>query len=201
MNNRFQIEKFTRLYNINKSQKIFPRINGFFNTGRNSIVSSEAEVRCWRGPKIVNVGKYCSLGRCYFIIDGNHNPSFATTFPFRELCINHSAPWNDLSKDIPVVKNDVWICDDAYIHAGVVINNGSIIAANSVVTKDVPSYAIVAGNPAKVVKYRFDDNIIARFNNIEWWDLPEDFIVSTLAPCIDDVEKFLLLAETYKSKL
>jgi virginiamycin A acetyltransferase len=86
-------------------------------------------------------------------------------------------------------------------YAGVIINNGAIIAGNSVVTKDVPSYSIVAGNPAKVVKYRFNNDIIKRLNCVEWWDLPEDFVITKLSTHIDDIELFLNLAENYRKSL
>ena len=177
---------------------VLPKINGNFKIGKHSLVSSEAEIRCWKLPQTVHVGKFCSVGKCYFIIDANHNPNYASTFPFKELLLSWDAPLNELQKSIPVIQNDVWICDESYIHSGVTIHNGAIIAGNSVVTKDVPPYAVVAGNPARIVKYRFDEKIIERLLDIQWWDLPDDFIMKTLAPNIDNIETFLLNAEEYK---
>lgn len=69
-----------------------------------------------------------------------------------------------------VVGNDVWFGYDSLIKNGVTIGNGAIIAARAVVIKDVPAYSIVAGNPAKVVKMRFDDKTIERLQKIAWWD-------------------------------
>jgi len=69
-----------------------------------------------------------------------------------------------------VVGNDVWIGYAAYISRGVTIGNGAVIAAHAVVTRDVPPYAIVAGVPAKVVRYRFDEEIIACLERLQWWD-------------------------------
>ena len=93
------------------------------------------------------------------------------------------------------VGNDVWIADDVIIHSGIIIGDGSIIAGQSVVTKDVPPYAVVAGNPARIVKYRFSPDIIQRFINVKWWDLPESIVISKLACINNDPIKFLEVAE------
>jgi serine acetyltransferase len=75
-----------------------------------------------------------------------------------------------------IVENDVWIGAKATIMSGVRVSNGSIVAAGSVVTKDVPPYAIVAGNPAKVVKYRFNEEQIDKLLKISWWEWDEQKI-------------------------
>jgi acetyltransferase-like isoleucine patch superfamily enzyme len=67
------------------------------------------------------------------------------------------------------IGHDVWIGANAYLRGGIKVGNGAIIGASAVVTKDVPPYAIVVGNPARVVRYRFDDKTIERFQKIEWW--------------------------------
>jgi chloramphenicol O-acetyltransferase type B len=173
-------------------------VNGTLKLGDFSLASADAEVRCYRGPRTISVGKYCSIGKCYFIIDANHNPSFASTYPFSELFISPRAPSNELKKSIPTVGNDVWIGDEAYIYAGVNIGDGAVIAGNSVVTKDVEPYSIVAGNPAKPVKYRFDEDIVKRYIEVKWWNLPDEIVAHKLAPHIDNPIKFLKLAENYK---
>jgi acetyltransferase-like isoleucine patch superfamily enzyme len=197
-----QLHKLVRVYktNINNFNqvRIFPRVNGSLKLGKFSLASNDAEVRCYRGPKDVTVGKYSSIGKCYFIIDGNHNPSFASTYPFCELFISTKAPYNELKKSIPTVGNDVWIGDEAYIYSGVNIGDGAVVAGNSVVTKDVPPYSIVAGNPARIVKYRFDKNTIERYIKLEWWNLPDKVIADKLAPNLDDPIKFITIAERYR---
>jgi len=75
-----------------------------------------------------------------------------------------------------LIGNDVWVGESSMIMGGVKIGDGAVIAARSVVTKNVPPYAIVAGVPAKVVKYRFDEETINRLLDIKWWDLPEQVI-------------------------
>ena len=74
------------------------------------------------------------------------------------------------------------------------IGNGAVVGAGAVVTKDVPPYAIVAGNPAQLVRYRFSDELIARLTATQWWSF-EDEQLRRLAPYMNDVEKFLEVAE------
>lgn len=73
-----------------------------------------------------------------------------------------------------IIQNDVWVATDATIMPGVTLHNGCIVAAKSVVTKDVPPYAIVGGNPARVLRYRFDKDIIDALQKIAWWDWDEE---------------------------
>ena len=75
-----------------------------------------------------------------------------------------------------IIENDVWIGANSTVMSGIKIGNGAIVAAGSTVTKNVPPYAIVAGNPAKVVKYRFTDEQIKKLLSIAWWDWDEQKI-------------------------
>jgi virginiamycin A acetyltransferase len=86
------------------------------------------------------------------------------------------ATWQKENRGDTVVGNDVWIGMEAVIMAGVGIGDGAIVAAKSVVTHDVPPYAIVAGNPARIVKIRFAPDVVARLLDIAWWDWPYDKI-------------------------
>ncbi len=70
------------------------------------------------------------------------------------------------------IANDVWIGRGAMLKRGINIGNGAVVGAGSIVTKNVPDYAVVGGNPAKIIKYRFDDNIIERLMKVKWWNLP-----------------------------
>jgi len=124
---------------------------GSIELGAYSYMHPDTQVKCWASPCIVKTGKYCSIAKCKFIFDGNHNPGFATTFPFKELKYNDDAPLNTLKKSPPVLGNDIWISDDSVIYSGVTIHDGAIIAGQSVVTKDVPAGATVVGNPARLI--------------------------------------------------
>ena len=120
------------------------------------------------------IGKFCAIAaEAKFIMTGDHKLDAISTYPFP--IFQHG--WESVYdiKDLPVkgdlvIGNDVWIGYDSLIKNGVTVGDGAIIAARSVVVKDVPAYAIVAGNPAKVVKMRFDDSTIARLLQISWWN-------------------------------
>lgn len=82
----------------------------------------------------------------------------------------------DSTPEKVVINNDVWIGMKSTIMGGVTVGNGAIIAAHSVVTKDVPPYAVVGGVPAKIIKYRFTEDIIEGLQKSEWWNQPDDVL-------------------------
>ena len=88
------------------------------------------------------------------------------------------------------IGHDVWIGRSAIVLAGVTVGDGSVIGAGSVVTKDVPPYAIVAGNPARLIRYRFDENVIQKLKEINWWNFSEARL-KTFGGVFNDVEGFL----------
>jgi virginiamycin A acetyltransferase len=91
-----------------------------------------------------------------------------------------------------IIENDVWIGANSTIMSGIKIGNGAIVAAGSTVTKDVPPYAIVAGNPAKVVKYRFTEEQIEKLLSISWWDWDEQKIRdNAMDMWSDDIDGFI----------
>jgi hypothetical protein len=106
----------------------------------------------------------------------------------------HGADGHPVSKGDIVIMNDVWIGYGCTVLSGVTIGNGSILAARSVVTKDVPPYSIVGGNPARVLKYRFNPEVIDLLLKISWWD-EDDIIINAVVPMLqsmatlDDVVK------------
>lgn len=83
---------------------------------------------------------------------------------------------NNITSSNTIIGNDVWIGDNVVILPGVKIGNGVIIGYGSIVTKSIPDYCIVAGNPARIKSKRFDDKTIKLLNQIKWWDLPIDTI-------------------------
>ncbi len=138
------------------------------------------------GDKLI-IGKFCAIATdAKFIMNGaNHKISGLSTFPF-------SIFRNGWEKVIPkpgelpykgdtVVGNDVWIGYDAIIMPGVHIGDGAIIAAKSVVTKDIPPYTIVGGNPAKIIKTRFNESTIEKLLKIEWWNWDVEKITKNLS--------------------
>jgi acetyltransferase-like isoleucine patch superfamily enzyme len=180
---------------------ILPRWYSRVDLGAHSYMNDAADVQSFRSPQRVRIGKYCSVGECRFVVDGDHDIRLASTYPFREFDCSPDAPLNARFKGAPVVGNDVWIADGAVVYGGVTIGNGAVVAGHAVVSKSVPPYAVVAGNPARIVKIRFDDATVARLEACRWWDLPHDVICHVLAPHICHVDKFVRRAEAARARM
>ncbi|HEY9897974.1 MAG TPA: Vat family streptogramin A O-acetyltransferase [Pantanalinema sp.] len=137
------------------------------------------------GDKLI-IGKFCALATgVKFIMNGaNHKLSGISTYPFQIFGNGWEKVMPEL-QDLPfkgdtIVGNDVWIGYEALIMPGVTIGDGAIIASKSVVVGNVPPYTVVGGNPAKVIKQRFSDEIIAALLELKWWDWPVERITRSL---------------------
>lgn len=114
----------------------------------------------------LEIGNFVSIaGDVKFILGGNHQLNTFTTYPFKVMMFGEKV--EALTKGKIVVKDDVWIGMSVLILSGITIGQGAVIAAGSVVTKDVPPYAIVGGNPAKILKYRFSSEIIEKVKTVD----------------------------------
>ncbi|NGO62138.1 CatB-related O-acetyltransferase [Rhizobium daejeonense] len=129
------------------------------------------------------IGRYVQIARGAFFItsSANHPMAGFTTYPFRIFRQETINGYEDLPVKDTVVGHDVWIGHNATIMPGVTIGHGAIIAAASVITRDVPPFAIVGGNPASVIRMRFDEETIADLLDIAWWNWPADRIERNLA--------------------
>ena len=131
----------------------------------------------------LRIGKFCSIacGAKFLFASANHTQASVSTYPFPiffeewDLDIGDVTSAWDHKGDI-VIGNDVWIGYEAVVMAGVTIGDGAIIGARAVVTKDVPPYTIVGGVPARKIRRRFSDNVIARLLELKWWDWPAEQI-------------------------
>lgn len=122
--------------------------------GRLNVVS-----RNYQNVKLI-IGNYCSIADgVKFLLSGNHQYDIFSTYPYELLILKDEKAGIAVAKGNITVGDDVWIGANAIICSGISIGQGAIIAAGAIVTKDVEPYAIVGGNPAKVIKYRFDENI------------------------------------------
>jgi virginiamycin A acetyltransferase len=140
------------------------------------------------------IGKFCAIAaETRFLLDGDHKLDAISTYPFPVFKYG----WEDVYDvfNLPVkgdiiVGNDVWFGYNSLIRSGVTIGDGAIIAAGAVVVKDVPPYAVAAGNPAKIVKKRFDEITIERLLKIAWWNWNIEKITEHLSLiCNLDVDK------------
>jgi acetyltransferase-like isoleucine patch superfamily enzyme len=144
------------------------------------------------GTERLIVGNYSGLDGTW-LLGGNHGPRRVSWYPHR---IHFGMEGNYDDYPIPmgdtIVGNDVWTTENCLIMSGVKIGDGAIVAAGAVVTKDVPPYAIVGGNPAKLIRYRFSDEQIAALLEIRWWDWPEDQVRAAV-PYLEseDIDAFI----------
>jgi virginiamycin A acetyltransferase len=122
----------------------------------------------------VLIGRFCSIARYVTIQEYNHPINRMSSYFINKNYFNGDIEMDIESKGPIIIGNDVWIGAQCVILSGVKIGDGAIIAANSVVTSEVPPYAIVSGSPAKVVKYRFSEEIINKLLSIKWWDWPDE---------------------------
>jgi len=133
----------------------------------------------WEIDKLI-IGDYVHIAADVKIIMGgnnNHNTQFITTYPFLELEALRRAY---IKKGDTSIGNDVWLGMSCIIMPGVVLGNGVIVAAGTVVTKDVPAYSILAGNPGKVIRKRFSEEDIVILEQLKWWEWSEEKVGALL---------------------
>ncbi len=148
------------------------------------------------GDRLI-IGKFCSIasGTQFIMGPANHRISSVTTYPFNVF----GGDWEDHTpphlsqlpfKGDMVIGNDVWIGREAVIMPGVTIGDGAIIAARSVVARDVEPYCVAGGNPMRVIKKRFDDEMIGLLQQLKWWDFePEGLLQILPLLCDPDLDK------------
>lgn len=156
--------------------------------GRNSFCGYDCEVYRARIGAFVSIANRVTLGGARHPMEwvGMSPVFYAGRDSVRTKYAEHALPE---SPEI-VVGNDVWIGHSAIVLSGVKIGNGAVVGAGSVVTKDVPAYAVVAGNPARILRYRFDEETIRELEEIQWWNFDEDRLKS-LGVLAQDVQRFV----------
>ena len=127
----------------------------------------------------VSIGNFCSIADGVQIHGETHHAlDRASSYPFRKILLDEEEPGKGRGR--VTIGNDVWIGARAIILSNLAIGDGAVIGAGSVVTKDVEPYAIVAGNPAKLLRYRFDAETIAALLQISWWDWSDEKILAEM---------------------
>ena len=150
---------------MNKNKKYSKYQIGEYSYGKPHVVT-------WGECATLKIGKFCSIAdEVTLVLGGEHKTDWVTTYPFwaafKEF---HNFPAHSGTKGDITIGNDVWIGMYSLILSGVTIGDGAVIGAGSVVSKDVESYDIVAGNPLKSIRKRFDQETINELLKIKWWD-------------------------------
>lgn len=158
----------------------FTTIGNFFDLSKVSIgkgTYGKLNIKTFGSKKeSLKIGNYVSIAaNVTFILGGNHDYKTLSTYPFKKKFFNID---ESLSKGPIIVEDDVWIGNDVLVLSGVKLGKGSVIAARSVVTKDIEPYSIVAGNPCKIIKYRFEEDIIKALNEIDFNLMDKPFFIN-----------------------
>jgi acetyltransferase-like isoleucine patch superfamily enzyme len=143
------------------------------------------------------IGRYCSIGQQVQVyLGGAHRTEWVTTYPFPAFPnwpeVAGRRDYSPPARGDVVIGSDVWIGDHCTIMDGVRIGHGAVVGSQAVVTKDVPPYAVVAGNPARIVKHRFEAETVAALLEIAWWRWPEGRVRANLPRLLSgDLEGFI----------
>ena len=169
--NKFR-RKFLKKYPENEYLPMNTFSLDIFKSGKYSY--GELNIVAFNNDHELKVGNYVSIAQhVYFLLSSEHYLNHISTFPFK-VKVTRELEEESFGKGDIVIQDDAWIGYGSLIMSGVTIGQGAVIAAGSVVTKDVPPYAIVGGVPAKVIKYRFDEKTIKELLKIDYSKLTKD---------------------------
>lgn len=186
---RFQTSSVSTLARFNDLTKLEGEnvINDRVNIS-SSIIGKCTVIGCGSDLSCCKIGSFCSIASNVHVQPWTHPTNFVSSYPGFFNTLNNypfgkaKAIFNEEIKTTDGfhanIGNDVWIGEHVIIKGGISIGDGAVIAMGSIVTKDVPPYAIVGGVPAKIIRFRFDLHTIEMLNKIKWWDWPLDMIKS-----------------------
>jgi virginiamycin A acetyltransferase len=185
------------LKNVIKHPNIIVGDFTYYNDFRKNIIDYSELIAPYLhagAPEKLIIGKFCQIahGVQFITSSSQHQMDGISTFPFAIF----GGKWSEVyqakfpNKGDTVVGNDVWLGHDSIILPGVTIGDGAIIAARSVVTRNVAAYTLVAGNPARIIRKRFSDQTIAALIELAWWDWPQNLIEENIKYIVgNDIER------------
>lgn len=203
---------FKQLFNLRCSKLAFVDVHSRISSRSRvfrfaKLIRSTVDAYSYIGPRTLlfnaKVGKFCSISWDCEIGLSNHPLNYLSTSPiFYEASNPFNVSWvrncTDHSYDV-LIGNDVWIGSGVKIMSGLTIGDGAIIGAGSIVTKNIPPFAIIAGVPGRVIRYRFDDEFIATLLLSPWWDCSENYLSKNAVKIGPDFDKAKYL-ENFKNK-
>ena len=175
-----------------------PKLPAGVRVGRHSYGWEDDTFFVYTEGASIEVGAFCSIGPQVKVHGGGeHVLDRPSTFPMNAMLFDPQRRnrMDDVDTGPTVIGNDVWIGMGATVLAGVRIGDGAVVGARAVVTKDVEPYAIVAGNPARLLRHRFDADVRDRMLAVRWWDWSDSEIRARRSLFMGDVESFLREAE------
>ncbi|HEY9080122.1 CatB-related O-acetyltransferase [Magnetovibrio sp.] len=188
------MRKLKRLFGGKRSRDILP---DYVSIGRGTYGLDRNAFQGLSPDAPISIGNFCSFGFGVVIFSkADHPLDLPSTYPLRTMLLHPGHGDQDaVSKGGVTIGHDVWVGARAMILSGVTIGNGAVIGAGAVVAKDVEPYAIVVGNPAKVVRKRFSAPQIAALEKTQWWNWPDDKIRAFESRFYGDIESFIKAAE------
>lgn len=151
------------------AQVVRSELHGTINIGKFTSLNGP-NLDIYAGNGSVSIGNFCSIARNVSFQVDSHNYQKLTTYLIFKNVFQEENTSEVISPGSINIGHDVWIGSHAIILGNITIGNGAVVAANSVVNKDVPPFAIVAGSPARIIKFRFDESTIEQINKLAWWD-------------------------------
>lgn len=197
---------FLRISKIKTQQKLLNYPKRSQQKFREKYPYYKIGINCYGQPNIkhshphaiLTIGNYCSIAKNVEIyLGGNHRIDWVSSYPFPAFFsqARHIQDFEITHGDV-VIGSDVWLCQNSTILSGITIDHGAVIANGAVVTKNVAAYEIVGGNPAKHIRWRFDEQTREALLKNAWWDWPEPEVLNILdLLCSDNIHKFLDYAE------
>ncbi|MFC5696835.1 CatB-related O-acetyltransferase [Pseudomonas sp. GCM10022186] len=156
-------------------------------------------VHDWNEGSTLRIGSYCSIAdNVQIFLGGGHRVDWVSSYPFPAYLpeASHISDFGGTRGDVEI-GSDVWLCSNCTILSGVTVGHGAVIAAGAVVSRDVPPYSVVAGNPARHIRWRFDEDTRSALLETEWWEWPEAEIRQIVGKlCSDDLQSFLNYARS-----
>jgi acetyltransferase-like isoleucine patch superfamily enzyme len=183
--------RIRKLFNTIRQRSMVTPPAGHIQIGRHCI-GKPIMILSWRADEKLIVGDFCMFApNSTVLLGGEHNVDRPTCFPLSNRVLHVENDMDSVSKGPVVIGNDVWVGVGAIILSGVTVGDGAIIAAGSVVTHDVPPYAIVGGIPAKVIRFRFSEQQIKKLLDISWWNWSDQKIAANINLFYGNIDVFI----------